>query len=95
LGGRRTILINGTTAKTDTKKERRKIRSIVINYYTIFDFQFLDSLQCNPHAIGKIANQFIIAVIVNVFDRPNACSEKHATTNDTGIMGNIGRAGIA
>ena len=40
LGGRRTILINGTTAKTDTKKERRKIRSIVINDYAIFHFNF-------------------------------------------------------
>ena len=38
--GVRTILINGTTAKTDTKKERRKIRSIIIHHHAIIDVNF-------------------------------------------------------
>jgi len=44
--------------------------------------------------MGKIFNQFIIAMIVNVFDGSNTCRKKHATTNDTGVMGNIGGASI-
>jgi hypothetical protein len=56
--------------------------------------QFLYSFQCNSHAIRKIANQFIITMIVNVFDRLNTSRKKHATTNDTGIMCNIGGTSI-
>jgi hypothetical protein len=51
--------------------------------------------QCNPHAIRKVGNQFVITMIVNVFDGTNAGRKKHAAANDTGIMGNIGGAAIA
>jgi hypothetical protein len=84
----------GAAITTDTRREKRNRRSILMDRFGQNEFQFLDSFQCNPHAIRKIANQFIITMIMNVFNRPNTSRKKHAATNNTRIMGNIGGAPI-
>jgi hypothetical protein len=65
----------GAAMTADTRREKRNRRSILMDRFGLNEFQFLDLFQCNSHAICKIGNQFIITMIVNVFDGSNAGRE--------------------